>query len=158
MALKLLKICTEPLKTWVRSERPYVERGGPCLLLKLRRMGTQRGQMKGVLSWPVPWACRAGTRDFCSPLASLVGPLQNIFFLTIQYFNSFVPIPSPSKLGRQPCWVACLSLCVSGKTPPPPLQIGYDTKRCYATFLIQWQNIRELSKFSPVFTTPDKFY
>jgi hypothetical protein len=75
-------------------------------------MGTQRGQMKGVLSWPVPWACRAGTRDLCSPLASLVGPLQ----------------------------------------------IGYDTKRCYATFLIQWQNIRELSKFSPVFTTPDKFY
>jgi hypothetical protein len=33
--------------------------------------------------------------------------------------------PSPSKLGRQPCWVACLILCVSalnwhvGRCPPP---------------------------------------
>jgi hypothetical protein len=25
------------------------------------------------------WACRAGTRDFCSALAASVGPVQNIF-------------------------------------------------------------------------------
>jgi hypothetical protein len=30
--------------------------------------------------------------SFCSALAALVGPVQNIFFLTIHYFNSFVPI------------------------------------------------------------------
>ncbi len=53
-------------------------------------MGTQRVQMKGVLPWLVRWACRAGTRDFCSDLAAWVGPVQNICFLTIH--NSFVPI------------------------------------------------------------------
>ncbi len=55
-------------------------------------MGTQRGQTKGVLSWLVCLACRAGTRDFCSALAAQVGPVQNIFFLTVHYFNDFVPI------------------------------------------------------------------
>jgi hypothetical protein len=55
-------------------------------------MGTQRVQMKGVLPLLVCWACRAGTRDFCSALAALVSTVQNIFFLTVHYFNYFVPI------------------------------------------------------------------
>ncbi len=55
---------------------------------------------------------RAGTGDFCSALAALVGPVQNVCFLTIHYFNAFVPLPS--KLGRKPYWVACLLVCVSG--------------------------------------------
>ncbi len=59
------------------SER--VERGGSCCLLKLRWMGTQRVQKKGVLSWLFSWACRAGTRDFCSALAALVSLVQNSF-------------------------------------------------------------------------------
>ncbi len=48
--------------------------------------------MKGVRPWLVSWACRAGTRDFCSTLAALVGPVQKIFFLAVHFFNSFVPI------------------------------------------------------------------
>jgi hypothetical protein len=36
--------------------------------------------MKGVIPMLVPWACSAGTRDFCSALAALVGPGQKIFF------------------------------------------------------------------------------
>jgi hypothetical protein len=55
-------------------------------------MKTQRVQMKGVLPQLFDWACRAGTRDFCPALAALVGPVQNIFFLTVHYFHSFVPI------------------------------------------------------------------
>ena len=55
-------------------------------------MGSQRVQMKGVIPMLVPWACSAGTRDFCSAMAALVGPVQNIFSLTVHYFNSFVPI------------------------------------------------------------------
>jgi hypothetical protein len=47
------------------------------------------------------WFVRAGTSDFCSALAALVGPVQNIFFLTVHYYSSFDP--SPSKLGRHPC-------------------------------------------------------
>ncbi len=41
--------------------------------------GTQREQMKGVLPWLVRWACRDGTREFCSASAALNGPVQNIF-------------------------------------------------------------------------------
>jgi hypothetical protein len=67
--------------------------------------------MNGVLPWLVRWSCPASTRDFFLPWLALVVPVQNIFFLTIYYFNYF--IPSPSKLGRQPCWVACLLVCVS---------------------------------------------
>jgi hypothetical protein len=46
--------------------------------------------MKGVLPWLVLWVCRAGTRDFCSALAALVGSVQNIFPIPVHYFISFV--------------------------------------------------------------------
>jgi hypothetical protein len=55
-------------------------------------MGTQSVQLKGVLPGLVRWACRAGTRDFCSAFAALVGPVHDNFFLTVHYFISFVPI------------------------------------------------------------------
>ncbi len=38
------------------------------------------------------WVRRAGTRNFCPALAALVCPEQNIFFLTVNCFTSFVPI------------------------------------------------------------------
>jgi hypothetical protein len=43
--------------------------------------------MKGVLPWLVHWACPVGIRDFCSALAALVSPFQNILFLTVHFFN-----------------------------------------------------------------------
>ncbi len=80
-------------------------------------MGTQRGQMKEVLSWLVRWACRAGmgSRYFCSALAALSAHYK--IFLSSPDTISIPVSPSPSKLGRhrQPCWVACLLVCVSGK-------------------------------------------
>jgi hypothetical protein len=69
------------------------------------------GQMKGVLSWLVRWACRTGTRDFCSALAALVGPVQNIFFLTAHYFNSFVPIAQQARQTVMPGHLS-LSVCL----------------------------------------------
>jgi hypothetical protein len=48
--------------------------------------------MNWVIPWLIRWACRAGTRDFGPALAALVGPVQNIFFRTVHYFTSFVPI------------------------------------------------------------------
>jgi hypothetical protein len=48
--------------------------------------------MKRVLSWLILWACRAGTRDFCTALAGLVSPVKNIFYHPVHYFNAFVPI------------------------------------------------------------------
>ncbi len=40
-----------------------------------------------VLRWG--WARRANIRDFCP---TLVGTVQNIIFLTVHYFTSFVPV------------------------------------------------------------------
>jgi hypothetical protein len=48
-------------------------------LLKLRKIGTQRVQLKGILPRLVRWALHVGTREFCPALAALVGPVQNIF-------------------------------------------------------------------------------
>jgi hypothetical protein len=50
---------------------------------------TQRRQVKGFLPCLVRWDCHA---DFCSALAALVGPVQNIIFLAVHYFNAFAPI------------------------------------------------------------------
>jgi hypothetical protein len=63
-------------------------------------MGTQRVQIKGVLPWLVRSAYHASTGDFCFALAALVSPVQNMFFLTVHYFNSFVLITQAAVLGR----------------------------------------------------------
>jgi hypothetical protein len=41
--------------------------------------------MKGVLPWLIRCALHAGTRDFYPALAVLVGPVHNIFVLTVRY-------------------------------------------------------------------------
>jgi hypothetical protein len=43
--------------------------------------------MKEVLSWLVRWACRAGTRDFCSALTALGGSVQNNLFPHSNFFD-----------------------------------------------------------------------
>ncbi len=89
-----------------------LERGGPCWLVETGVNGDSNNTNERVVYWLVRWACHAGTRDFCHALAALVGPLQNIFFLTVDYLNSFVLIAS--MLCRQSCWVAFLSVRLSG--------------------------------------------
>ncbi len=74
--------------------------------------GLKRVKMKGVLPWLVNLACRAGKRDFCSALAALVGQVQSIF--SPPYTISMPLSLLPKKVGKQPCWVACLLVCVSG--------------------------------------------
>jgi hypothetical protein len=61
-------------------------------------MRTQRVQIKEVQPWLVPWASTAGTKDFCPALDALVGPVQNIFFLTADTILIHL-FPSPSTLG-----------------------------------------------------------
>jgi hypothetical protein len=71
--------------------------------------------MKGVLPLLVHLSLCAGKRDFCPVSATLVGPVQNIFFLTVHYFTSFVPIAQqagqavvPRRLSINMClWVLC---------------------------------------------------
>ncbi len=68
------------------NQRDYV---WPLLTNETKANGNS---MKGVLPWLDRWACRACTRDFCSSLAALAGPVQSTFSLTVHYFSSFVPI------------------------------------------------------------------
>jgi hypothetical protein len=86
--------------------------GWHLLTVETQVNGTQRVQLKRVLPWLAHWACRAGTRDLCSALAALVGPVQNIFSLNVHYFNSFFPIAQQAGqaavLGH-----LSLSICVS---------------------------------------------
>jgi hypothetical protein len=77
-------------------------------------MGTQRGQMKErgpYFGWFAGLVVPVQEILFC--LGCSNRPSTNFFILSVHYFKSFVPISS-SKLGRQPCWVACLLMCVSG--------------------------------------------
>jgi hypothetical protein len=57
-----------------------------------------------------------------SQAGRLVGPVFYVYIfslveLVLQVEEVIVlPAPSPSKLGRQSCWVACLLVCVSGNS------------------------------------------
>jgi len=76
--------------------------------------GLKEYKMEGSSSWLVRLACRAGTIYFCSALVALVSPVKKIFFSP---FTISIPwSPSPSKLGRQQCCVACILVCVSDYT------------------------------------------
>ncbi len=72
---------------------------------------TKKGALPRLVRSFLP--SHAGTRYFCSAWAALVGPVQYIFFLSILYFNAFVPIAQQAVGRQQPCWIACLFLCVS---------------------------------------------
>ncbi len=87
--------------------------------------------MKGDLSWLVRWTCTirsAGTRDMCSVLAALVGPVQ----LTVHYFSSFLPIVQQA---GQTAVLGRLSLSVFFSGHPPPMwqklfTSGHHTRLC----------------------------
>ncbi len=92
------------------SERP--ERGGPCWLLKLRQMGTNEVQMKGVLPWLffVGLSCRH--KRFSSCLGCSSQPSNKYFFPHRHPISLYLSPPialQPGQSGMQACRVACLS-------------------------------------------------
>ncbi len=90
-----------PLRCFLHAKGSIREtrEGWPLLNVETEVNGDSKSTNKGVLPWLVRWACRASTRYICSASAALIGPVDTI---------SMLLSPSPSKLGRQPCWVACL--------------------------------------------------
>jgi hypothetical protein len=101
-------------------------------------MRTQRVQIKAALPWLVR-ACRAGTRNLWYCLGCPSRPCTKYFFSST---GTISLTPLPSKLGRQPCWVACLLVCVSAGTPRTFLHplvsygsISYCTCNCKFFFL-----------------------
>ncbi len=70
--------------------------------------------MKGIPSWLVRWARRAGTREFILPWLLRSAAKYKIFFsLTVHYFNLCVPI---AQQPGQAVVQGRLSLCISGKS------------------------------------------
>jgi hypothetical protein len=89
------------------------EMDGLCWLLKLRWMGTQRVQMKGVPPWLVRWSCRGNTRDFLFCLCCSNRPSTSIL----------IPLSPSSSKPAGIHWVGCLTVCVSGSTlKAPPVE------------------------------------
>jgi hypothetical protein len=113
----------------VPPERP--ERGGPCWLVKPRRIGSQRAEMKGGPSLVGCW------------FDGLVVLVQETFIISWMIWSVYYKIlfssrhtisiyvsPSPSSLARQSCRAAYLWMCVSGcntrtsfLTPPSHLYV-----------------------------------
>ncbi len=85
--------------------------GWPLLTVETEVNGDSKSTIE-MDPFLVRWACRAGKRYTCSALAALVGPVQNICISPPYTISSPLSL-SPSKLGRQPCWVACLLVCDS---------------------------------------------
>ncbi len=85
--------------------------GWPLLTVETEVNGDSKSTNERVPSLVGSLGCRAGNRDLCPALAALVGPVQ--IFFSLSYFFSIHLSPSPSKLGRQSSWVACLLKCVS---------------------------------------------
>jgi hypothetical protein len=50
---------------------------------------------RGTYTWLVHWTRCAGTRDFCTILAALVGPV--LFFLASHFFSGFVSIAQQAR-------------------------------------------------------------
>ncbi len=111
--------------------------------------------MEGALPWLVRWACRADILNFCPAFAALVGLLQKFFSspCTISIHLS----PSPSKLGRQSCWVACLLVGVSGddqrwKKLCLAVQLSVSLNRCrtiaWSVILLPVTTYSQFSKLS----------
>ncbi len=92
----------------VGTERP--ERGGPCWLLKLRKMGSLGAHMKVVLPWLV--RCARRYNGILSCLSCTSKPSTKYYFSHQTLFHFISPHHSAIwALDRQSCWVACL--CVS---------------------------------------------
>ncbi len=61
---------------WTREGRE----GWPLVTVETEVNGDPKSKYERVLPWLIHWACLAGTRDFSSSLAALIGPVQNISF------------------------------------------------------------------------------
>jgi hypothetical protein len=66
------KVCYNLDQLFLIYKLLYKPEEWPLLGVETEVNGVQRVQMKGVLPWLVRWACRAGTREFCSALPALV--------------------------------------------------------------------------------------
>ncbi len=76
-----------------RLETERLQSGGPYWLLNWGKWGIKEYTNGRSPSWVGSLGSSCWYKKFLSCLGcSIVGPIQNIFFLTVHYFKSFVPI------------------------------------------------------------------
>ncbi len=108
--------------------------------------GDSKLQMKGFF---LGWACRAGTRDFCSALAALIGPVQNIF--SSLYVQFICPHRLASWAGSRAGSPVSYSLCNVN-------QLFYNMGRTNTTCPITLFKISKPRSYSDQFTYFFFFY
>jgi hypothetical protein len=87
------------------------QRDGPCWIVKLRFGDSKSTKERGLsVLGSLGSSCRY--KRFILPW--LLYLAQYKIFFSLPYTISIFMSPSPSKLGRQPCLVASLLVCVSG--------------------------------------------
>jgi hypothetical protein len=99
------------------------EWGGPCWLLKLRWTGTQRVQMKGVLSLVGSLVCPVGTRDFVLPWLSSQHSTK-YFFSPCTISIPLSPFPIAQQAGEA-ALLGRVSLSMRLWHQPPPPQLTW---------------------------------
>ncbi len=116
----------------VPPERP--ERGGPCWLLKMRRMKNQRLRMKGILPWLglLGLSYRYKRLLFCLGCSTRPGTKYEYIFLTVHYFHSVVPI---AQQAGQAAVLVRLSLSMVFKCHGPPSPLQPTQPKWYLPFL-----------------------
>ncbi len=123
-------------RKWKKAYLFQPDKHRDCRLLKLRWMGTQSVQMKGVLPWLVCWARRAGTWDFFSPLEALVSPVQNSFFPHRTLFQFMCPHRPTTWVGSRAGPPICE--CVSPLTSKGRDAAVLETQTFPVVFSIPW--------------------
>ncbi len=144
----------------VRPER--LERGGPYWQLKLRWMGTERVQMKGVLPWLVRLFVRhvVLVQEVLLRLGCTSRPNTTFIFLTVHYFNAFVSHRpagwAGSRAGSPVSYSMCLWLRPSETTSKQkvwPLPILFPQQlSCFLirSTVIKWRNEYWTARPSPL--------
>jgi hypothetical protein len=74
--------------------------GWPLLTVETEVNRNSKSTNERGPSLVVRWACRAGARDFYPALTTLVSPVQNICFLTINYISLYVCPHRPTTRGQ----------------------------------------------------------
>ncbi len=97
------------------------------MTVETEAMETQGVHTKGALPWMVRWPRCGGTRYFCPALAAFVSTVQNIVFLTVHYFASFVTIAQQAGQAvvlRHLSLNMCLCICIMFQLDPYLVSVG----------------------------------
>ncbi len=124
MCLKTVKIQNRKayhiMRLHIRSAEAAVVResreGWPLLNFETEVNGDSKSKNETGHSLVGSLGLSCQFKRFLFSLGCSSWPSTNIFFVAVHYSISIPLSPSSSNLGREPCWVACLLVCVPGRS------------------------------------------